>query len=197
MLSINNNELYPVFLKLETLNVLIIGGGGAGTEKLHFMMKNSPNAKVTLIAAEVSEEIKEIAKQHPTVSLFRRNFEEQDLNERDIVIVATDDAALNKDIRNKAKSRKILVNVADTPDLCDFYLGSIVTKGDLKIAISTNGKSPTFAKRLREVLEDILPDELPQLINNLQQIRNNLKTGFTEKVKQLNNITSTLVNEHK
>ncbi len=197
MLSINNNELYPVFLKLETLNVLIIGGGGAGTEKLYFMMKNSPNAKVTLIAAEVSEEIKEIVKQHPTVSLFRRNFEEQDLNERDIVIVATDDAALNKDIRNKAKSRKILVNVADTPDLCDFYLGSIVTKGDLKIAISTNGKSPTFAKRFREVLEDILPDELPQLINNLQQIRNSLKTGFTEKVKQLNNITSTLVNEHK
>ena len=193
----NHNELYPVFLKLETLNVLIIGGGGAGTEKLHFMMKNSPNAKVTLIALEVSEEINEIVKQHASVTLFRRNFEEQDLNERDIVIVATDDALLNKDIRNKAKAKKILVNVADTPDLCDFYLGAIVTKGDLKIAISTNGKSPTFAKRFREVLEEILPNELPQLINNLQQIRNTLKTGFAEKVKQLNDITSTLVNEHK
>jgi precorrin-2 dehydrogenase/sirohydrochlorin ferrochelatase len=76
-------------------------------------------------------------------------------------------------------------------------LGSIVTKGDLKIAISTNGKSPTFAKRFREVLEEILPNELPQLINNLQQIRNSLKTGFAEKVKHLNDITSTLVNEHK
>lgn len=193
----HHNELYPVFLKLETLNVLIIGGGGAGTEKLHFMMKNSPNAKVTLIAAEVSEEINEIVKHHPTVSLFRRNFEAQDLNDRDIVIVATDDAALNKEIRNQAKAQKILVNVADTPDLCDFYLGSIVTKGDLKIAISTNGKSPTFAKRFREVLEEILPNELPQLINNLQQIRNSLKTGFAEKVKHLNDITSTLVNEHK
>jgi siroheme synthase-like protein len=191
------NQLYPVFLKLETLNVLIIGGGGAGTEKLHFMMKNSPDAKVTLIAAEVSEEINEIVKHHTCVTLFRRNFEEHDLNERDIVIVATDDATLNKDIRNKAKARKILVNVADTPDLCDFYLGSIVTKGDLKIAISTNGKSPTFAKRFREVLEEILPNELPQLINNLQQIRNSLKTGFAEKVKHLNDITSTLVNEHK
>jgi siroheme synthase-like protein len=197
MAHTHHNELYPVFLKLETLNVLIIGGGGAGTEKLHFMMKNSPNAKVTLIAAEVSEEINEIVKHHASVTLFRRNFEEQDLNERDIVIVATDDAALNKDIRNKAKARKILVNVADTPDLCDFYLGSIVTKGDLKIAISTNGKSPTFAKRFREVLEEILPNELPQLIINLQQIRNSLKTGFAEKVKHLNDITSTLVNERK
>jgi siroheme synthase-like protein len=197
MFTQHHNELYPVFLKLETLNVLIIGGGGAGTEKLHFMMKNSPNAKVTLIAAEVSEEINEIVKHHSSVSLFRRNFETQDLNDRDIVIVATDDAALNKEIRNQAKARKILVNVADTPDLCDFYLGSIVTKGDLKIAISTNGKSPTFAKRFREVLEEILPNELPQLINNLQQIRNSLKTGFAEKVKQLNDITSTLVNEHK
>lgn len=196
-MATKTNELYPIFLKLELLNVLIVGGGVAGTEKLHFMMKNSPNAKVTLIASEVSEEINEIVKHHTSVTLFRRNFEEHDLDEKDIVIVATDDAAVNKDIRNKAKSRKILVNVADTPNLCDFYLGSIVTKGDLKIAISTNGKSPTFAKRFREVLEEILPNELPQLINNLQQIRNNLKNGFAEKVKQLNNITSTLVNERK
>lgn len=190
----SQNELYPIFLKLEILNVLIVGGGFVGTEKLHFMMKNSPNANVTLVAIEIAEEIKQIASNHSTVTLIKRAFEEQDLNNLDLVIIATDNKELNKQIYHLAKAKKILANVADTPDYCDFYLGSIVTKGDLKVAISTNGKSPTFAKRFREVLEEVLPDDLPQLLLNLKKIRNELKTGFAEKVKQLNELTSTLVN---
>jgi precorrin-2 dehydrogenase / sirohydrochlorin ferrochelatase len=190
----SQNELYPIFLKLEILNVLIIGGGFVGTEKLHFMMKNSPNANVTLVAIEIAEEIKQIASNHSTVTLIKRAFVEQDLNNLDLVIIATDNKELNKQIYHLAKAKKILANVADTPDYCDFYLGSIVTKGDLKVAISTNGKSPTFAKRFREVLEEVLPDDLPQLLLNLKKIRNELKTGFAEKVKQLNELTSTLVN---
>ncbi len=195
--NLKHNELYPVFLKLENLHTLIIGGGIAGTEKLRFMLKSSPNAQVTLVAAEISEEIKTIAQQYATVLLLQRNFEDADLNEKDIVIIATENAELNAAICNKAKAKRILVNVADTPALCDFYLGAIVTKGDLKIAVSTNGKSPTFAKRFREVLEETLPDELPQLLNNLQQIRNSLKTNFAEKVKHLNQLTSTLINDTK
>jgi len=191
---LGHNQLYPVFLKLETLQTLIVGGGDAGTEKLHFMMKNSPNAKVTVIAPEVSVQIENIAKENTHVVLLKRNFDDSDLENKDMVIVATDDKELNKTIRDKAKAKKILVNVADTPELCDFYLGSIVTKGDLKIAISTNGKSPTFSKRFREVLEETLPDELPQLLLNLNKIRDDLKTGFAEKVKRLNELTSTLVN---
>jgi len=191
---LGHNELYPVFLKLETLQTLIVGGGDAGTEKLNFMMKNSPNANVTVIAPEVSTQIENIAKENAHVVLLKRNFTDSDLENKDIVIVATDDKELNKTIRDKAKAKKILVNVADTPELCDFYLGSIVTKGDLKIAISTNGKSPTFSKRFREVLEENLPDELPQLLLNLNKIRDDLKTGFAEKVKRLNELTSTLVN---
>jgi precorrin-2 dehydrogenase / sirohydrochlorin ferrochelatase len=77
--------------------------------------------------------------------------------------------------------------------LCDFYLGSIVTKGDLKIAISTNGKSPTFSKRFRMMLEEVLPDELPQVLNNLRTIRDNLKGDFNYKIKKLNEITENLI----
>ena len=86
------------------------------------------------------------------------------------------------------------MNVADTPDLCDFYMGSIVTRGSLKVAISTNGKSPTFAKRFRQVLEEILPHDTDDLLRNLKVIRDRLKGGFEYKVKELNRITSTLVN---
>ena len=85
-----------------------------------------------------------------------------------------------------------MVNVADTPELCDFYLSSVVKKGDLKIAISTNGKSPTFAKRFREVLEEILPDSLQATLDNLQQIRNKLKGDFQDKLEKLNEITNVM-----
>ena len=86
-----------------------------------------------------------------------------------------------------------LVNVADTPALCDFYLGSIVQKGHLKIAISTNGKSPTAAKRIKQVLQESLPDELDEVLENLNKIRNELKGNFGYKVKKMNAITKVLV----
>ena len=96
---------------------------------------------------------------------------------------------MNEQIYQVAKQKNILINVADTPELCDFYMGSIVTKGDLKIAISTNGKSPTLSKRLREFFETILPDDLQELIDNLHQYRNTLKGDFEKKVKTLNELT--------
>ena len=88
------------------------------------------------------------------------------------------------------------MNVADTPDLCDFYLGGIVTKGNLKVAISTNGKSPTAAKRLRQLLEEVLPDELDDLLENLHAYRETLKGDFEYKVKAMNEVTANLV-KHK
>jgi siroheme synthase-like protein len=191
--SNGTNLLFPVFLKLDKLQVLIVGGGNVGTEKLHFMLKSSPNAQVNLVAPEIADEIQELAASHPSVQLIFREFEESDLENIDIVIVATENRELNLDIRNLAKSKKIITNVADTPDLCDFYLGSIVTKGDLKIAISTNGKSPTFSKRFRMLLEEVLPDELPQVLNNLRTIRDNLKGDFNYKIKKLNEITESLI----
>jgi len=85
------------------------------------------------------------------------------------------------------------VNVADTPALCDFYLGGIVTKGDLKIAISTNGQSPTTAKRLRQFFEEVIPDDINQLVKNLNEFRKTIKGDFEEKVKTLNKITENLI----
>jgi siroheme synthase-like protein len=88
-----------------------------------------------------------------------------------------------------------LINVADKPELCDFYLGSIVQKGNLKIAISTNGKSPTIAKRLKEVLNEGLPGELDTTLEQMSRLRNTLKGDFAEKVKTLNEITSVLIDD--
>lgn len=192
----SRNSLFPIFLKVEKLRVLIVGGGNAGSEKLRFLLKSSPQANVTVVAPEISDEIKSLAAQHATVEIAQRAFHSADLEEKDIVLIATENKELNRAVRQEAKAGKILVNVADTPDLCDFYLGAVVTKGDLKISISTNGKSPTFAKRLRELFEEALPDDMQQLLDNLNEIRNKLKGDFTHKVKKLNEITSNLISSN-
>jgi precorrin-2 dehydrogenase / sirohydrochlorin ferrochelatase len=189
----DRNNLFPVFLKLEELETLIVGGGNVGLEKLSALLKSSPAARVTVVADKILGELKSIAKSNTNVKLIERNFRVRDLLHKDLVILATDDPVLHQKIRVHARKRRLLINVADTPELCDFYLGSIVTKGSIKIGISTNGKSPTIAKRMREYLEESIPDDTEELLRNMQQIRDKIKGDFSEKVRILNEITSRFV----
>ena len=184
------NNLFPVFLKLESLETLIVGGGHVGLEKLTAILKNSPTAKVSFVARTIQEPIKALAAQHPNVTLFERNFKLWDLWNKDLLILATNNRSLHETIRKFARTRRVLINVADTPDLCDFYFGSVVTKGNLKIGISTNGKSPTISKRMREYLEEALPEETNELLDNMKKIREQIKGDFSHKVKVLNEVTS-------
>ncbi len=189
----SGNQLFPVFLKLGQLPTVIIGAGNVGLEKLNAILTNSPQARITVIAKEVSSEVSKLAEEYKGVTILQKPFEASDLDHADIVIAATDDAALNNYVRQSAKERRLLINVADKPNLCDFYLGSIVQKGDLKIAISTNGKSPTVAKRLKEVLNEALPEEIDITLQQMNQLRNTLYGDFSAKVKKLNEVTSILV----
>ena len=187
------NDLFPVFLKLEQLRLLIIGGGNVGLEKLQAVVHNSPATRVLLVATEINDAIKKIAQHHSTITLEERPYDRTDLDECDLAIVAVNDRVLSEIIQTDAKQKNKLVNVADTPELCDFYLGSVVKKGNLKIAISTNGKSPTIAKRLKETFNEALPGELDEVLDNMQTIRNRLNGNFEYKVKKLNALTKILV----
>lgn len=189
----SGNTLFPIFLKLEQMQVLIVGGGTIGLEKLSAVLNNSPQTRVTLVAKKVVPEIHNLASGFPYVKILEKEYETIDLVGKDLVIAATGDRVLAKRIKGEAKESRVLANVADTPDLCDFYLGSIVQKGDLKIGISTNGKSPTLAKRLKEVFNEALPEETQDSIDNLNKLRGHLKGDFTNKVRQLNEVTSVLV----
>lgn len=186
------NTLFPIFVKAEHLHTLIVGGGYVGLEKLTALLSNSPNARITLVAPAIRDEIYTLAQTHPAVQLLLDVYRPSHLQEKDLVIVGTNDKAVNRQVQADCKQHRILVNVADTPDLCDFYLSSVVKKGDLKLAISTNGKSPTFAKRFREVLEEILPDSLQETLDNLTTIRHKLKGDFVQKMEKLNEITRVL-----
>ena len=190
---VSGNQLFPVFLKLNHLHVLLVGAGNVGLEKLTAILSNSPETRITIIAEQVASEIREYQNDYPHLNVHQRSFVETDLNGKDLVIVATDRPALNESIRKMARERRLLINVADKPELCDFYLGSIVKKGDLKLAISTNGKSPTVAKRLKEVLQADLPDQLDETLQQINKLRLTLTGDFAYKVKELNRATAILV----
>ena len=187
------NNLFPVFLKLEELRLLIVGAGEIGYEKLSTVLANSPNTRIRIVANYFKPEVEELSFQHPNIQLIFSDYKPMFLDQCDLIIAAVNDIELAEQIRNDAKQKGKLINAADKPSLCDFYLGSVVTKGDIKIAISTNGKSPTLARRLKEFFSEVLPDELETVVSNLNSIRNKITSGFKERVKKLNEITSALV----
>jgi siroheme synthase-like protein len=187
------NPLFPVFLKLETLRVLLVGGGYVALEKLQALLDNAPSVQVDLVATEIFPAMRSFLTDKPQVHAVERAFAVEDLDGKDIVFIAVNHPEASARIRTLAKEARLLVNVADKPALCDFYLGSVVQKGSLKMAISTNGKSPTMAKRLKEVLQQTIPDEFESILGNLQQIRKTLRGDFQYKVHALNKLTSGMV----
>ncbi|MNJ85947.1 Siroheme synthase [compost metagenome] len=187
------NELFPVFLKTHELSVLLVGGGKGALAKLKAVLLNSPETTVFVVAREYSDAFLDFAERHETVFLEVRDFEESDLEGKQLVITALNDLDLSEQILNWSNDAGILYHATDKPELCTFHLGSVVRKGHLKIGISTNGKSPDLARRLREILEENLPDELNDSAIQLNQFRNFLKGDFTRKVKKMNKATASLL----
>ena len=140
MNKVAKNNLFPVFLKLENFRVLIVGGGKVGLEKVSAVLLNSPATHLTIVSKEISEELFHFISAYPHVIIHKREFTNEDLNKIELVIIAINDKIKSSEIKEEAKKRAVLANVSDTPEQCDFYLGSIVQKGNVKIAISTNGK---------------------------------------------------------
>ncbi len=187
------NKLFPIFLKLEQLQVLLIGAGPVGLEKISALLQQSPKAKVRVVAKDVSVDFRAFVDGREYIDLCERSFEDVDLDGVDLVVVASNNMVLNQHVQRLTRKRNILLNVADKPDLCDFYLGAVVVKGDLKIGISTNGKSPTIAKRLKEFLYGLLPEEIDETLGLMYEMREQLRGDFGEKVRVLNAHTRELL----
>ncbi len=190
------NELYPIFLKTQELNILIVGGGFVALEKLSFLLKSSPKSKITMVSTFFREQTLEKTKGF-SIELIKDSYRKTYLKNKHIVIATTDNEEVNIQVYKDCKEQKILINVADNPPYCDFYMGGIVTKGNLKIAISTNGKSPTMAKRLRQFFEEVIPDNINDLIINLNKYRDTIKGDFENKVEKLNEFTKSIVEKSK
>ncbi len=186
------NNLYPIFLKAKNLNILIVGGGNVAEEKLRFLLKSSPDACVTIVSPMFREDTISLSKQGD-VTLVKEVYNKKYLKGKHIVIATTNVPKVNIKVYKQCRKRSILVNVADNPPYCDFYMGGIVTKGNVKVAISTNGKSPTTAKRLRQFFEDVIPENIDDLVKNLNEYRKTIKGDFEQKVETLNEFTKGLI----
>ncbi|WP_082422495.1 precorrin-2 dehydrogenase/sirohydrochlorin ferrochelatase family protein [Aquimarina longa] len=190
------NNLYPVFLKVKNLEILIVGGGNVAEEKLTFLLKSSPDAKVTIVSPMYRKGTIELAKQFG-IEMIHKKYHKKFLKRKHIVIATTDVPKINIQVYKDCRKRSKLVNVADNPPYCDFYMGGIVTKGNVKVAISTNGQSPTTAKRLRQFFEEVIPENIDDLVKNLNKYRRTIKGDFEEKVETLNEFTKGLIGKKK
>ena len=190
------NNLYPIFLKTSNLHILIVGGGNVAEEKLTFLTKSSPDAKVTMVSPMFKKATKFLAAKHH-VALISDEYHEKYLVGKHMIVATTDKPEVNIQVYQDCRKLDKLVNVADNPPYCDFYMGGIVTKGNVKIAISTNGKSPTTAKRLRQFFEEVIPEDINKMVLNLNSFRKTIKGDFEQKVEKMNEVTEALVNSNE
>jgi precorrin-2 dehydrogenase/sirohydrochlorin ferrochelatase len=181
---------YPVFLDLQNVPCLVIGGGQVGERKVKTLQ--SCLAKVYLISRELTPYLREEVQQG-RITLLASSYQTEYLKEMFLVIGATDDPELNGKIGREAKERRILCNIADEPGECNFILPSLVCRGDLTIAVSTAGKSPALAKKIRLNLEEGFPEIYGPYLELLGQIRNEvLARNLSREENQ--KIFETLVN---
>jgi precorrin-2 dehydrogenase len=166
---------YPVNLDIQNRKCLVVGGGSVGTRKVMTLVECG--AVVTVVSSDVAEELLELAKKK-MIELKKRPYESSDIDGMFLVIGATDNEELNRQINKDAEHQNKLCNIADRPEACNFILPSIVNRGNLVIAISTSGKSPAFAKKMRQDLEKEFGEEYDKFLQLMGAIR---KKALSEK----------------
>ena len=168
----NTAALFPMFLKLEGRNCLVLGAGSVGEQKVRSLL--DCGAKIRVVAPFASQTVQEWAK-NGSLTWLQRSFEFSDLEGVFLVVAATSDVEVNHAIYREARAREILCNVVDDPPHCDFYYPAIVRRGQLQIAISTAGLSPALAQRIRKQLEEEFP---PAYASWLEQLGSRRETLF-------------------
>jgi precorrin-2 dehydrogenase/sirohydrochlorin ferrochelatase len=164
-------KYYPVHLDIKNRNCLVVGGGAVGTRKVNTLL--ACGARVTVVSPDPAQPLKKMAAEG-SITLKERAYRTVDLKDMFLVIGATDDEKLNRQISEEAEQIGILCNIADRPEACNFILPSVVQRGDLVITISTSGQSPALAKRLRRKLEAQFGEEYADFLLLMGAIRKKL-----------------------
>ena len=164
----NTATLFPMFLKLEGRNCLVLGAGSVGEQKIRSLL--DCGTQIRVVAPAASAKVREWAGRG-ALTWIQRSFESADLDGAYLVIAATSDVEVNHRIYREARAREILCNVVDDPPHCDFYYPAIVRRGQLQIAISTAGLSPALAQRIRKQLEEEFPPAYASWLEELGRRR--------------------------
>jgi siroheme synthase-like protein len=167
------NDLFPIFLRMSGRRALVVGGGAMASTRVGQLL--AAGARVTVIAPESNVSLEELARDG-AIELHRRVFAPDDITREFFVVIgATNDPDTQAALAREAERHGLLYNVVDDVDHCNFFAPAVVERGDLKIAISTNGRSPVLARRLREKIEAALPGGTEDWVRQLGQLRRRLK----------------------
>ena len=163
---------YAVFLALHGRKCVIVGAGDVGGRKIGGLLDSG--AEVVVIGPQATSEVREHARDG-RIAWIGREYAEGDLDGAFLAIAATDDRAVNKRVAEEAAERRVLLNVVDDPELCMFTAPSLLKRGDLTVAISTNGRSPAMARKVREDLEERFPKNYGDLVTAAAEARDALR----------------------
>jgi precorrin-2 dehydrogenase/sirohydrochlorin ferrochelatase len=163
---------YPIFLDIAGKPVVVIGGGNIAHVKVVGLLK--AGAEVTVVSPELNAEMAALSAQG-RFRHFERDYEPGDLEGYTLAFVATDDRSVNSMVADEGKARKVWVNAVDDPPYCDFIMPGIAQKGDLIIAISTSGRSPAMARKMREEIEKFLTDDWAAMLELAAEVRAGLR----------------------
>ena len=166
--------LLPIFLRLEGRPCLVVGAGTVALAKIESLL--GAGAAITVVAPEAHADVRGLA-ERGGLQWHRRTFSPADLNGVFLVIAATNATGVNRTVHDEARRRNVLCNAVDDPPNCDFYFGSVVSRGDLQVAISTAGESPALAQRLRREIDEQLPHDLGSWLKDLGQLRREVRAA--------------------
>lgn len=169
---------YPIALNLENQACLVVGGGTVALRKIEALL--DCGALVTVMAPEVMPIIQKLADED-RIHLEKREYSSAQMRKFMLAIAATDDAEVNERVSRDANQENILVNVVDQPSLCNFAVPATVRRGQLIIAISTGGKSPALAKRLKKQLEAQFGPEYGELVDLMGEMREEVKKRYANQ----------------
>ena len=165
---------YPLTLRIAGRRCVVVGGGAVAARKVRGLIVSG--ADVLVVAPEIGPELAALA-EHDTIRVGRRAFEPSDLDGALLAFAATNDRAVNEAVVRAAQARGMIVNVADDPAACDFTVPAVVRRGDVTRAVSTGGRSPAFARFLREQLEAWLTDARCALLDLAAELRRELQAA--------------------
>jgi len=175
-------SLFPMFLKLEGRQCLVVGAGRVGEPKISGLLETG--ARVHVVALQASAAVREWARAGK-IELELRGFSPEDLDGIFLAVVATNSRTLNERIYYEAQRRRVLCNVVDVPDLCDFFYPAVVRRGDLQIAVSTAGQSPSLAQKIRQQLEKQFGPGYARWVAELGETRKLILASDLDKERKL------------
>ena len=159
---------YPIFLELGGRRVVVIGGGTVAMRKAQVLL--DAGARLVVVAEEAGDALTALCTQHGA-ELIRSRYSKQYVAEAVLVVAATNDAKVNEQVYRDCQALEILCNVVDDPEHCDFFVPAVVKRGDLQIAIGTEGHCPAYAGHLRQKLETMFTEEHGRFLAELERMR--------------------------